>query len=236
MSQGNGKATDKNPKKADLKCFEKIDWYLMFASLIILTISIMSLCWSWLCTASILIAIVDIYFIYVILYAARKSDVYKPKKWCWGILIPNRVSGVIVFVFLYLSVIFSFAEVLFYAHAPNYFNTQEAFYSSFMSITSFEYEHYPSKFSNLQNLQMFQSFNGILLLTATFGFLVARISTFKEKVSGDDIHSLIEKFNKWDDSLLQHKKLLDENKRQQKTIESLEDALKKFKNEHPKDS
>lgn len=142
---------------------------------------------------------VDIYFIYVVFYAARRSDVAKDKnkKWNWEYWIPNKFSGVIVFGLLYFSVIISFAKIM--QPTENGYPQNAAFYDfyqSFISITAFNYELVKDKSDSVQQfLQLFQSFNGILLLTATFGFLISRISNFKEEITLESIHSEIKKNN-----------------------------------------
>ncbi|MEZ4809053.1 MAG: hypothetical protein R2819_01720 [Allomuricauda sp.] len=210
----------------------KMDVRLVVLSTFILVMSIESLYCPWLNFSWPIIVIVDLYFIYVIFYAARKSDVYKPDDWKRGLGIPNRVGGVFVFTFLYLSVIFSFSEIILHAKGLGNPTTEEAFYRSVMAITSFSHTPFPSELPDLQKLQMFQSFNGILLLTAAFGFLVARISTFREEVSWEDFTSFMENLDKKDvpvNAMATFKKLMEENKSQREEINKLQTELEEFK-------
>lgn len=191
------------------KLIPKEDRKIVVGSIVIFGLSILGFCT--LCSVSSWISIitVDVYFIYVIVYAARKSDVYKPDNWKYGKWIPNRFSGLFVFLFLYLSAITAFAKILMQAGAPGYVlangdnSNHLALYKSFISITSLDYDNYAAESLGLQEsyglqrLQMFQSFNGILLLTATFGFLIARISNFKEKITLESINNRLRKSKRY---------------------------------------
>lgn len=194
------------------------DWKIIAGAAIVFVLSIFSLyvtiSYFSIIAAWLSIIVVDLYFMFVILYAARKSDEYKPDEWKWSSWVPNKFSGVIVFAFLYFSAIISFAKMFMYAEAPDYSDSQLSLYKSLISITSFSYDDYKLKSCGLQWLQMFQSFNGILLLTTTFGFLISRISSFKEEINLTNIKSEIQNMKLAEreiDAILSVKKLIEQN-------------------------
>ena len=77
------------------------------------------------------------------------------------------------------------------AAAPDYTSLKCAIYKSAVSITSFSYDDYGGQPWRLQLLQIWQSFSGLLLLTAAFGFLISRLSSFKEQPAQDYIRKLL---------------------------------------------
>lgn len=167
------------------------------------------------------VAIVDLYFIYVILYAGRKSDEYKKDDWVWGQIVPHKFAGVFVFIFLYLSAVLGLAEVFVDQKAPDYTSPNCALFKSWIAITSFSYDDYSGQSWKLQKFQMWQAFNGILLLTATFGFLISRISSFKENKSLNEVHELLKWVEPQKDQNGDIKNPLDIIKAQSEKIEAL---------------
>jgi hypothetical protein len=183
--------------------FIKHDFKIVISSFILCVFSAIGLCCKLASIAYFSVVLADLYVIYVVFYAARRSDKYKNDDWTWGLIIPNKFAGVIVFIFLYLSVVFGLAAVFLAHQAPDYMSRSSAWYKSWIAITSFSYEVDYSKYSGipwrLQALQVWQAFNGILLWTATFGFLISRISNFKERKTLEDVYQLLEEIRQQKD-------------------------------------
>lgn len=177
---------------AKVKRLERNDWRLLWFFCAVTILAIVGLCVSCIWCSGISLFFVDIYIFYVVLYAARRSDTHKDESWWWYKYMPNRLGGVFIFVFLYAAAIVSIAGILKQTDMPGYqTDNLSAVYKSFIAIASFSYDDLTGIESlkycdSLKYLQMLQAFNGLLLLTATFGFLISRLSSFKEKpVSAD---------------------------------------------------
>ncbi|OJV71036.1 MAG: hypothetical protein BGO42_04275 [Flavobacterium sp. 40-81] len=181
----------------------------------------------------IIVILLNTYLVYVVFYASIKSDSHKGENWFWGKVIPNRFSGVIVFVCIYLCIILGFSEILLAEEAPNC-NTKEcAFFKSFISLTSFSFDNYDGQTWHLQKIQMWHSFNGLLLLTATFGFLISRISNFKEKISLEKLDQKIDLLKRSEEDKIKIEKLhqfLNENQNLTSEVRELKLKIENLKN------
>src|SRR5436190_17675541 len=93
--------------------FKGQDVTIIVGTFLLFLFSILSLYQNVAWIAYVTVLAVDIYFVYVIFYAARKSDVHKSDDWVFGSIVPYKFAGVFVFVLLYASAVVGLAEVLF---------------------------------------------------------------------------------------------------------------------------
>lgn len=208
-------------------------WPVIFSFVLLLTSFISFLC-DIVFLSYLTVIFVDLYLIYVILYAAFKSDFDEESKFFLDNLIPGKFWGVFVFVILYSCITFGFAEILMSENATDYTSKKGSLSHSFISLTSFDFEKNANT-SVLKALQMWFSFNGLLLLTMTFGFLISRISNFKEKITlqhiDDKLNSLTtpidksEAISKIQNIIDQNASLKSENKKLQDQINELKEKL-----------
>ena len=157
---------------------------LIVVTLVLLLLSSLSLnsyipkTYSW-----IAIIAIDIYLVLVLTIAAIKSDKKILLKGWRDFLLPTRSTGLLLFGFLLITVILSYAGV-YMQHRdqiePVITNSFDAFYFSFMTVTTLGYGKFVPDTTCTKWIVMWEFGSGVLLFTGGLALLISRLSNFEK--------------------------------------------------------
>lgn len=118
--------------------------------------------------------LVDTYLILILAWAAIKSDIeIKDDN-----LLPTKTSSLIIFTFLFFTVVFGFAGLFIQSNLIDFNETFDAIYFSFSIITTIG--ECSTENSYLKGIVIWEISSGLLLFAGIFGLLISRISDYKK--------------------------------------------------------
>lgn len=154
---------------------------LLGPALFLLMISVFSILCKWPIWICILgIAIIDLYLLALLFFAAAASD---KKTWLLKLLdyLPTRFFGLLLFFSFLVSIVLFFANI--YLTLGNEFTPQikdkfDAIYISFITLTTLGFENIFPQCTSAKAIVMFEFLTAIELFLGSFALIISRLSNF----------------------------------------------------------